>query len=833
VRPLGRSGVVEGMNEHDKPEDVAASAPIASSGPRSPEHEAARLRAVRSYGALDSARDAALDALVAVASRVCDAPTALVTLIDEHKQYFASAVGWPGVTETAREVSFCTHAIEGSELMVVEDATKDPRFAANPLVVGAPHIRFYAGCPLIDKEGFALGTLCVVGPSARDISPYQDAILRDLASVVMRLLETRRVDRAIEAAERSARTAQADLRMVLDASTSSVTYWDQALRNRFANEPFLRAYGCSREDVRGRHAREVLGDAYFELTRPDMEAALHGEAQALTRSIKTPDGIERHLGITYTPDRRAGVVEGFIATAVDVTELRNALSASEESNALLMLAEEVANLGHWRLAKDGGAVYWSPQIRRIYGVDPSFEPTLSAALAAFHPEDATAAEGCLRRAFEAGEPFHTLWRLLRADGTRLVETWGRCELDPITGATTAVVGVSQDVTAQHALRDQLAGQQRLVTTGTLAAGVGHEINNPLTYVRANVEFAVEELRLLARTSPSPRLAEVVTVLDEVLDGAERIRRIVQGLRAFAVEEQPLRPTDVAAALEIATTVTGHELRNAAAVVAELGGNALVLADESRLAQVLGNLLINAAQAFEGRDPEKNRVVVRAERLGDGRVAISVEDNGPGIAPDVLPRIFDPFFTTKDVGLGTGLGLSISHNIIAAMGGEITCSTVMGEGTKFRLVLAAAGAPDPPAAVSTEPLPVLPRGRVLVIDDEAAVGRTIARALRPEQDVVVVDDPREALRLLIDEGATFDVIFCDIVMPHLSGIELFTRVREAKPELAGAFVFVTGGARDQSLQAFFAEVPNERLYKPFEDNEALRAVARRHARARPR
>jgi CheY-like chemotaxis protein len=234
--------------------------------------------------------------------------------------------------------------------------------------------------------------------------------------------------------------------------------------------------------------------------------------------------------------------------------------------------------------------------------------------------------------------------------------------------------------------------------------------------------------------------------------------------------------------------------------------------------------VNAAQAFATADPARNRIWARGCVQGD-RLVVEIEDNGPGIALDVLPRIFDPFFTTKPVGQGTGLGLSISYNLVAALGGELTCSTVLGKGTCFRASLPrAVGAireQDAVAAIAGSE----PRGRVLVIDDEEAVLAATARLLLGAHDVVAISDPREAVRRLLSGKEQFDVVFCDLMMPYLTGIEVYRRVREKSTELADRFVFVSGGVTREEVRIFLDEVPNERLEKPF-SSQNLRGIVRR-------
>lgn len=157
-----------------------------------PPNEDARLEALRRYGLLDTSSEKSFDDFTYIASQICDTPIAFITLIDAHRQWFKSKVGF-AAGETPREHAFCAHAIMEPRVMIVEDATADSRFAANPLVTSEPHIRFYAGAPLVDSEGFGLGTLCVIDRQPRQLSPTQQATLEALARQVVSLFEFRRV----------------------------------------------------------------------------------------------------------------------------------------------------------------------------------------------------------------------------------------------------------------------------------------------------------------------------------------------------------------------------------------------------------------------------------------------------------------------------------------------------------------------------------------------------------------------------------------------------------------------------------------------------------------
>jgi signal transduction histidine kinase/CheY-like chemotaxis protein len=365
-----------------------------------------------------------------------------------------------------------------------------------------------------------------------------------------------------------------------------------------------------------------------------------------------------------------------------------------------------------------------------------------------------------------------------------------------------------------ATRGRLQAADRLATIGQLAAGIGHEINNPLAYVAANLEFVAGELERPPAEWTGPLVAEVRSALQEARDGAARIRAIVRDLETVArTRPGDLGPVDVAGAVKAAVQLSGHELRRSARLEEDCAAGCLVLAEEGRLTQVFLQLLINAVQALpEDRAGENTiRVAVRPEP--DGRVVAEVEDNGRGIPAEHLERIFEPFFTTKPVGKGTGLGLSVCQGIVAALGGTIAVDSEVGRGTVFRVVLPGldAGAPaDPTAADGAE----VPRRRVLVVEDDPEIGAAALRAVGATADVRIVSGAAEALRVFEQEGPP-DVVLCDASLGGTTGLELQGQVARRWPGQERRFVFLIDADAPESVRRSLAATPNPWLEKPFD------------------
>lgn len=395
----------------------------------------------------------------------------------------------------------------------------------------------------------------------------------------------------------------------------------------------------------------------------------------------------------------------------------------------------------------------------------------------------------------------------------------------VTEQKQAEQGLASAKELQEKLQRQLIFADRMASVGTLAAGVAHEINNPLAFVTTNLSLALRQLGTLTALPPLTQLAELKEMLTDAQTGAERIRKIVRGLKTFSRAEAEQRVTvDVRPLLELSINMTFNEIRHRARLVKDFGKIPHVAADEARLGQVFINLLINAAQALPEGDTAAHEIRLVTSTDPQGRAVIEVSDTGTGIPAEVVERIFDPFFTTKPVGVGTGLGLSICHTIVTGMGGEMLVNSTVGIGTTFRVVLpAATAATEVVAAPASASKKDLACAAVLVVDDEPALGLIFRRVLC-DHEVTTVTTAKQALELL-DSGKDFDVIFSDLMMPEMSGMEFYAELLRRFSHLAGRVVFVSGGAFTPDAQAFIDRVDNELLEKPFDPDVALDLVER--------
>jgi signal transduction histidine kinase/ActR/RegA family two-component response regulator len=369
------------------------------------------------------------------------------------------------------------------------------------------------------------------------------------------------------------------------------------------------------------------------------------------------------------------------------------------------------------------------------------------------------------------------------------------------------------------LRERLLRSEQLASVGQLAAGVAHEVNNPLSVILANLQaLSLRAAKASGRLDP----AEVAEMTGESIDAVQRIAGAVEDLRAFArMDRGRVTDLDINDVVRDAARIAKNEVRHRARLDLVLGAMPPIRGDRTKLTHVVMNLLVNAAQSFDERAREDNRVTVTT-RQEHGHVHVCVEDNGVGM--DDVTRIFEPFFTTKREA-GTGLGLSVAADIALRHGGRIDVNSQRGRGSRFVLSLPIESGLTlkhtsvPPSALRTHF-----RARLLIIDDEPAILRAFERVLRDRHEVVVASGGKAALRILSDDDQ-FDVILCDVMMPDVDGVAFFEDISTVAPTLQRRIIFCTGGEFTARAKSFLSRIKNPVLSKPVDAQVLLDAIAR--------
>ena len=414
----------------------------------------------------------------------------------------------------------------------------------------------------------------------------------------------------------------------------------------------------------------------------------------------------------------------------------------------------------------------------------------------------------------------TLQKVLR-DAVALKEATARLQSE-----------VSDRTFERDEAREALIVAERHVALGQLAAGVGHEINNPLTYVRGNLEH-------VCRVSKHGVLGRDETLLlEEALAGTKQIQRVVGDLRAYVVPSaEQGAPVDVREELEAAIKLVSAKVGLATQITRDYVEHGLVLADAPRLRQVFVNLLINAALAIQEAEPRDPQLGLRIWMRGALEVAIEIRDNGVGIPERDVARLGQPYFSTRLQRGATGLGLFVSRGILESLGGRLEFESELNRGTTARLLLPTLGSSRvpvsspptsgglPPSSLSLAARAYVPK--VLVVDDDPSVARAIARQLGGAEVTIAHFGCTAIERLLA--GAPVDLVLCDVMMPGESGQDVYETVAAARPDLLEKIVFVTGGATSPQIAEFLAKDGIRYLNKPVKRSD-LDALLRSRSRA---
>ncbi|AKT36507.1 hybrid sensor histidine kinase/response regulator [Chondromyces crocatus] len=489
--------------------------------------------------------------------------------------------------------------------------------------------------------------------------------------------------------------------------------------------------------------------------------------------------------------------------------------------------------------RDGLVVWANQAAARCFGAEQVDELVGQSGLDFVHPDDRERMLARSHRPIDSPAlAAHDELRFLRRDGEIVTIEAAPAREILFEGAPARLV-VARDVSERRRMQEQLLVTERMASLGTLAAGVAHEINNPLAYMALNLEVAARELSQIN----DRRLTKAENSITDAIEGSSRVRAIVGDLKMFARTRNDPSPVDVREIVDSAAALAASDLRRRAHLTRVYGSTQLVLGNKSRLGQVFLNLLLNAIDAIEEGDPEHNEIRIRTSMDGARKVIIEVSDTGSGIPEATLPRIFEPFFTTKPPGRGTGLGLAICRHIVSELGGELTARSIEGEGSTFRVVLPAAveshaptlgdaNACEPSLRVApATPLLSIARPRLLIVDDEPALVRSLDTALSDYYDVTTATSSRVALEIA-REGYSFDAILCDLMMTGMTGMDLVEALTSIRPELCNRFVFMTGGAYTAESRRFLALTAHRCLLKPFSIREALEALASVTARRQP-
>ena len=628
---------------------------MSSTVPLTPPREQERLTALQKYGILDSSSEKGYEDVTELAAFICGTPISLISFVDKDRQWFKSAVGLD-VKETPRSQSFCAHTIDDAKTLIVPDAQADNRFNTNPLVLGNPNIRFYAGAPIVEKGGHVLGTVCVIDTEPRALNAKQVSALEALARQVVVLLEQRQT---IDVLEKTAHVSKAADLLVRDSERRLQNFVNSLPALAWTANPdgwivwynrrWYEYTGTTLAQMEGWGWQSVHDLNVLPAVLERWSACIHnGQPFEMIFPLKGADGVFRPFLTRVEPLRDDdGAISEWFGTNIEVDALHKAQLALEASQDQLNQVLQATSDAVVSVDRQWVLSYMNPKAEELYG--PA-EKLVGRNLWEAFPEAAL-----------PGSPFLEHYTRAMNDGipTSFEEEYGEplnftigIEVFP---SKNGIVTFSRDVTQLRHAAAAVMQNEKLAAVGRLASSMSHEINNPLE--------AVTNLLYLVRTAES--LEEQQPYLKDMDSELRRVSAITNQTMRF--HRQSTAPTHATFAELRTGLLTGQHARLAnSGVHVENRSRSIraIVCLEGEIRQVLVNLVSNAIDAMHGKG---GTLYIRGRegkdwRTGESGMVITIADSGPGMSETTRRKAFEAFYTTKGIG-GSGLGLWISKEII--------------------------------------------------------------------------------------------------------------------------------------------------------------------------
>jgi PAS domain S-box-containing protein len=829
--------------------------------PPVPVDEAERLEELLCYAVLDTAGEPAYDDLVLIASQICDAPIALVSLVDADRQWFLAREGIDAV-ETPRVNAFCAHAILGSDVFVVPDAHEDERFFDNPLVTGGPKVRFYAGAPLVTPSGHALGTLCVIDHVPRTLDASQQAALQALSRQVVAQLQLRR---------RTAELEETESRFRVIASSLQTGIAVQGLDSRimWTNESARRLLGLTEDQLAGRtsfdpawRAIHADGTDFPGEEHPAVVALRTGVAQhGVMMGVYRPNSSDYvWLQVDAVPQRdREGKPFQVVVSFADISELKR---AEAEAGVRASLNESILSASPMAIivtGLDGVVTTFNVAAERLLGYRSSEVIGLHSPALWHDPNEILVRAETMSE--ELGEPIaagfevfaseairglksEREWTYIRKDGVRLEVKLRMTPVRNANGTVCGFMGLANDISLRKRAEAVLLAAKAAAETTSSAkseflATMSHEIRTPMNGVLGFTNLLMDtplndDQRLFTATIKQSGEA-LLAIINDILD----FSKIESG--KLTLESVPF---DVEATIHDVTrlmTATAAERGNVLRVNYHAAAPHETIGDPTRTRQVMLNLVGNALKFTQ-----RGTVTVGVEEVavrGTRRLLFSVKDSGIGIHPEKHAALFQAFTqadssTTRGYG-GTGLGLAICKRLTELMDGEIGVDSTPGNGATFWFTLplrvpARASErilmPPPVGTPAAATAPVAPLLLRVLVAEDAPVNQMLVKRLLQNVgcDADIAPDGRDAVARF--EAGVYDIVLMDCHMPVMDGFEATAKIRAIEARSGGHVVRIpiialTASAMSDDRAHCLAVGMDDFVTKPFSPQELRDALER--------
>ena len=805
-----------------------------------PQNEAERIALLNQYQVLDTEAEDDFNDIVQLASQICETPISLITLVDSTRQWFKAKIGLDA-SETGRDIAFCVHALDQDNILVVQDATKDDRFFDNPLVTGEPHVRFYAGMPLVTESGYTLGTLCVIDHKPRTLSETQLLTLRTLGKQVVKLLDLRLKVINLQKSENDLKDTEERINILFHNTIDAVIVMN--------DKGIITQWNAKAESVFGYPAEETLGKPLHDIIIPERYRKMHtdgmnhylatGEGPVLNKTIEVTairkDQTEIDIALGISPI----VIKGenfFVGFMNDISERKSATDKLDKQkifyeSILNSIPSDIAvfDKQHRYLFVNPAAIQ-NPELRKyIIGKD-DFEYSV------YRNRDMTGAER-RRKMFmdvvNTGKPIEFEDSLLNTEGKLITYLRRMFPVYNEKNELLMVIGFGIDISERKYVEDELLkakelSEQLMGSKDQFLANMSHEIRTPMNAIlgMAN-QLAKTELNGTQRfyNEIITKAAEnLLIIINDILD----FSKIEAG--KLSIENIGFDPKElVDKAIQVMMYKAEEKGIGLSKVIHGDGLSPILIGDPYRINQVILNLISNSIKFTD-----KGGVTLSCELLRDTEEAqtiqMTVSDTGIGMDKDFVENIYEKF-TQEDVTVtrrygGTGLGLSISKELVNLMGGEILVESEKnaGTGVSFILELKKGTIADIPARdVSMFDTQILSGKKILVVDDNE-MNRVVATTILSNFGAVTLEalNGKESVDML--ESDIVDLVLMDIQMPVMDGIEATQYIRKEISETLPV-IALTANAIKGANEKYISMGMNDYLSKPFTENDLINICAK--------